>query len=885
MDIRMSNIASPMPQIRAKFTNKLGIPLSGCKVYTYEPNSDIPKTTWIDTDKTVENTNPILLDAAGEADIFLDGLYRVVVKDRFGFVVYDVEKTGTHAEWDASFVVDASGDTQQDVNDYNGTKWRNKIGGYNLNARVQLDSGAIVRSVEPSNTNNPNSNLQGWVFDSTLLIEYFGALDGFDCSLAVQAAFNYLHKVGGGCVSTNLKNIVISQVCTYHDNTTVDFNGANVRFINDGVFTNAVYNADKTSFVPATPVESYYTHTATSSAGNPLSTIASNAMRKAQTILVTDATGFSTGDYIFVSNGYCDMWRVMEKYESEGLPSSRSFQDWVRPDVDLWRCEIAKIKNIIGNTIYLEDQLVNDYPLSVKTYGFFSDENNLAGYQGYNTPRIERLGGASNCKFRNTNFLNDGNTHSLIAYASFGVTTQGCTFNGAGKGVEYYTCFGSHILDSFSSTGNFGQSIRRGSALCTIDNATAEYVGGDAPVILWEGSNLCVVNNIKVDGTQGNTNHAKIGFYFNTCWDCVGSNFTGKNLADVVSVQFCRGGITVDNIIGVNVGNLILTYASFGVVSNTGVKRGHYKDSITDYDAALFTVSESFDVQISGLKDNAKYQNDVSSGRAHIFRSFGVDIGGVSAPNIILWNSVDDDKRYEPSDSKMKVKDSSFKSGFVTQTYGQGQAQTRLTVFDGVTFKQNLSLNFVHNVTLRNSRVLGQDVDKSIILTGSYFLRLIDSFVKNASIGIDFKGTDSAVQAALSSMIYLHNTVVQAPTKFLNYKDPTDLILVNLVPAVNMNLKNITTLTDYPAMNVYANPTGDGNQAGWTLVQSSKAVNIESKTSAQLQAALDPVNSVESKWLGREVYNATIQKFMRARGSATTSAWISSDGANTITPA
>ena len=115
MDIRMSNIASPMPQIRAKFTNKLGIPLSGCKVYTYEPNSDIPKTTWLDTDKTVENTNPILLDAAGEADIFLDGLYRVVVKDRFGFVVYDVEKTGTHTEWDASFVVDGN-ETQHQIN-------------------------------------------------------------------------------------------------------------------------------------------------------------------------------------------------------------------------------------------------------------------------------------------------------------------------------------------------------------------------------------------------------------------------------------------------------------------------------------------------------------------------------------------------------------------------------------------------------------------------------------------------------------------------------------------------------------------------------------------------------------------------------------------------
>src|SRR5690606_8773151 len=126
MGIRMTNIATPMPQLRAKFTSKLGIPLSGCKVYTYEPSSDILKKTWLDIDKTVENTNPILLDAAGEADIYLDGLYRIVVKDRFGFVVYDVEKTGTHIELDASFVVDGD-KTQKQINAAQKTKNAERI--------------------------------------------------------------------------------------------------------------------------------------------------------------------------------------------------------------------------------------------------------------------------------------------------------------------------------------------------------------------------------------------------------------------------------------------------------------------------------------------------------------------------------------------------------------------------------------------------------------------------------------------------------------------------------------------------------------------------------------------------------------------------------------
>ena len=174
MDIRMLNIASPMPQIRAKFTNKLGIPLSGCKVYTYEPNSDIPKTTWIDIDKTVENTNPILLDAAGEADIFLDGLYRIVVKDRFGFVVYDVEKTGV-AVVDASFVVDESGLSQQEINDTVKSEMPFSTHAYTtLQAANDSTSGNILHLEKKPYTNSVDldkNSIQGSGYETVLNVE------------------------------------------------------------------------------------------------------------------------------------------------------------------------------------------------------------------------------------------------------------------------------------------------------------------------------------------------------------------------------------------------------------------------------------------------------------------------------------------------------------------------------------------------------------------------------------------------------------------------------------------------------------------------------------------------------------------------------------------
>ena len=208
MDIRMSNIASPMPQIRAKFTNKLGIPLSGCKVYTYEPNSDIPKTTWLDIDKTTENTNPILLDAAGEADIFLDGLYRIVVKDRFGFVVYDVEKTGIALG--AAFVVDGD-KTQKQVNDIsksviNVVELRNLRGVKNGDTvrtlghtEIGLGGGTYTFEALSSKIDNNGAYVASsvasgvWVLITKLHFENFGVInDGTDQSDKIQSAINFI---------------------------------------------------------------------------------------------------------------------------------------------------------------------------------------------------------------------------------------------------------------------------------------------------------------------------------------------------------------------------------------------------------------------------------------------------------------------------------------------------------------------------------------------------------------------------------------------------------------------------------------------------------------------------------------------------------------------
>lgn len=90
-------IVSPMGQLRPVFADKNGKRLSGGKVFTYEPGTLTPKATYTDALNLIPNTNPINLDESGEADIYLDGGYRMQVYDRYGTLIQDVDNFKTWA--------------------------------------------------------------------------------------------------------------------------------------------------------------------------------------------------------------------------------------------------------------------------------------------------------------------------------------------------------------------------------------------------------------------------------------------------------------------------------------------------------------------------------------------------------------------------------------------------------------------------------------------------------------------------------------------------------------------------------------------------------------------------------------------------------------------
>lgn len=85
--------ATLAPVIRQRFFDSNGNPLSNGKLYTYVAGSAgaTGKTTWKDHGEVAENTNPVILDADGYCDLYLDTLaaYQFVLKDADNNVIFD----------------------------------------------------------------------------------------------------------------------------------------------------------------------------------------------------------------------------------------------------------------------------------------------------------------------------------------------------------------------------------------------------------------------------------------------------------------------------------------------------------------------------------------------------------------------------------------------------------------------------------------------------------------------------------------------------------------------------------------------------------------------------------------------------------------------------
>ena len=83
----VTNIGMPMFQV---FDGN-GEPLSGGLLETFEPGSSVSKQTYSDVNATTGNANPVVLNSRGEARIYLDGAYKLRLKDSSGTLIWTID--------------------------------------------------------------------------------------------------------------------------------------------------------------------------------------------------------------------------------------------------------------------------------------------------------------------------------------------------------------------------------------------------------------------------------------------------------------------------------------------------------------------------------------------------------------------------------------------------------------------------------------------------------------------------------------------------------------------------------------------------------------------------------------------------------------------------
>lgn len=84
--------AALLPWPKVTFNDVNGKPLSGGKVYTYLAGTTTPRATYTDSTGSTPNTNPVILDSAGRASIWISGVaYKIVLQNSAGVVQWTVD--------------------------------------------------------------------------------------------------------------------------------------------------------------------------------------------------------------------------------------------------------------------------------------------------------------------------------------------------------------------------------------------------------------------------------------------------------------------------------------------------------------------------------------------------------------------------------------------------------------------------------------------------------------------------------------------------------------------------------------------------------------------------------------------------------------------------
>ena len=165
---------SPAPKLQ--FFDANGNPLVGGKLYSYAAGTTTPLSTYGNFDATITNTNPVVLDSRGEANVWLSSsYYKLKLTDSNDVEIWTVDNIGGYAT-----MADVTAAINAVVAAYAAS------GGSNLIGFLQAGTSAVATTVQNK-------------LRQTISVKDFGAVgdNSHDDTTNIQAAINYANSVGG----------------------------------------------------------------------------------------------------------------------------------------------------------------------------------------------------------------------------------------------------------------------------------------------------------------------------------------------------------------------------------------------------------------------------------------------------------------------------------------------------------------------------------------------------------------------------------------------------------------------------------------------------------------------------------------------------------------